>query len=308
MAPRSVWKGQLRLSLVSIPVELYSAVDRGSALSFRQIHAPSGKPVRHEKVVPGIGPVDADDIRKGYEVGEDDYVLLTDDDLAEVKLESRKTLELMQFVGACEIPPIYFDRPYYILPQDDLAEDAYRVVRDALQRTETVGLGQLAMRGKEHLVAVRPCDNALMLETLRYESEVRDAHDFFAKVSQKAADEEMVDVAAQIIGRKRKPFEADAFHDSYAEALRDLIDRRKGKRGGRVKVEDEGRGGGRPDNVVDLMSTLKQSLEKTGKGARGKASGSKSSASKSTSKASTSKSSGASGGSKGGASKARKSA
>ena len=304
MAPRSVWKGQLRLSLVSIPIELYSAVDRGSALSFRQIHEPSGKPVRHEKVVPGIGPVDADDIRKGYEVGEDDYVLLDDDDLAEVKLESRKTLELMQFVGVCEIPPLYFDRPYYILPQDDLAEDAYRVVRDALRRTETVGLGQLAMRGKEYLVAVRPCDNALMLETLRYESEVRDSHDFFAKVSEDGADDEMVDVAAQIIDRKRKPFEADAFHDSYADALRDL---RKGKRGGRVKVEDEGRSSGRPDNVVDLMSTLKQSLEKSGKGgSRAKSSGG-SKAKSSGAKSSGSRSSKGSG-AKGGASRTRKSA
>src|SRR5690606_17427013 len=114
---RPVWKGQLRLSLVAIPVELYSAAKTGARLSFRQIHEPSGKPIKYEKVVPGIGPVDTDEILKGFEYEKNDFVLLQEEEIDAVKLETRKTLELVQFVGGCEIDPIYFDKSYYIVPQ-----------------------------------------------------------------------------------------------------------------------------------------------------------------------------------------------
>jgi hypothetical protein len=162
MAVRPVWKGQLRLSLVSIPVEMYSATNSSSTISFRQIHKPSGKPVRYEKVVPGIGPVDADDIWKGYEVESDEYVLIEPDEIDRIKLETKKTLELIQFVDITDIPPIYFDKPYFLAPTDELAEDAFRVVRDALAQSRKAGLGQLAMRGREYLVAVRPCGSGLL--------------------------------------------------------------------------------------------------------------------------------------------------
>src|SRR6056297_1064806 len=166
MASRAVWKGQLRLSLVSIPVEIHSATKSGARIGFRQIHKPSGQRVRYEKTVPGIGPVKPEDIMKGYELGDDEYLLLEPDEIDAIRLETKKTLELVQFVGACEIPPLYFDKPYYVIPSDDLAEDAYRVVRDALRAEEKVGLGQLTMRGKEHLCALKPCGDGLLLETL----------------------------------------------------------------------------------------------------------------------------------------------
>lgn len=141
MASRAVWKGQLRLSLVSIPVELHSATKSGAKVSFRQIHGPSGKRVRYQKTVPGVGPVDTSDILKGYEVGDDEYLLLDPEEVDAIRLETKKTLELVQFVGTCEVSPLYYDRPYYVVPTDDLAEDAYRVVRDALRKSEMVGLG-----------------------------------------------------------------------------------------------------------------------------------------------------------------------
>lgn len=265
MAARPVWKGQLRLSLVSIPVELFSATRSGGRVSFRQIHKPSGKPVRYEKTVPGVGPVDNEDIWKGYEVGKDEYVLLSPDEIDEVKIESRKTLELVQFVGACEIPPIYFDRPYFIAPQDELSEDAYRVVRDALAQTQKVALGQLAMRGREYLVAVRPCANGLMLETLRYADEIRESERFFSGIDGSKADKEMVSVATELIERKTRPFDAESFHDSYEEAIRELVaSRSKARKSRRIQTEEgSGRGG---DNVVDLMAALKKSLEKSGAG------------------------------------------
>ncbi|MGY6707265.1 MAG: non-homologous end joining protein Ku [Rhizobiaceae bacterium] len=263
MAVRPVWKGQLRLSLVSIPVEMYSATDRSSTISFRQIHKPSGKPVRYEKVVPGIGPIDADDIWKGYEVESDEYVLIEPDEIDRIRLETKKTLELIQFVDIAEIPPIYFDKPYFLAPTDELAEDAFRVVRDALGQSRKAGLGQLAMRGREHLVAVRPCGSGLLLETLHYEEEIRKTDPFFSSISKKKAEKELLAVAADLIEKKTAPFDAGAFKDRYADAIRKLVaDKSKGRKG-RVAVES---GSSRPkgDNVVDLMSALKKSLEDSG--------------------------------------------
>lgn len=264
MAPRAIWKGQLRLSLVSIPVELYSATRRASKISFRQIHEPSGKPVRYQKTVPGIGPVDAGDIVKGYDLGDDEYMLIDPEELDEIRLESKKTLEIVQFVGACEIPPLYYDKPYYMVAADDLAEDAYRVVRDALAQTEKVGLGQLTMRGKEYLTAIRPCGKGLLLETLHFADEIREAEAMFSEVAETEADDELLEVATTLIDRKTKPFDAAAFTDSYAEALSDLIEaKRKNKKTRRVSTGAETRPEG--ENVVDLMAALKESLKSTEK-------------------------------------------
>ena len=271
MAARAIWKGQLRLSLVSIPVELYSATNRAATVSFRQIHAPSGKRVRYEKTVPGIGPVDAGEIVKGYEVGEDEYILLDPEELEAIRLDSKKTLEIVQFVGACEIPPLYFDRPYYLVASDELAEDAYRVVRDALRQSEKVGLGQLTMRGKEYLAAIRPCGDGLLLETLHYADEIRTAEPMFGGISDEPADAELLEVATSLIDRKTRPFDAAAFTDSYAAALTELLDaKRRSKKTPRVRAEGDTRPEG--ENVVDLMAALKESLKKAGGGAkRGKA-------------------------------------
>src|SRR6476660_4255030 len=148
MAARPYWKGQIRLALVSIPVEIYSATKSGATVAFNQIHEPTGQRVKYENVVPGVGPVDPDEIVKGYQYEKGSYVLLDDDELEAVKLESKKTLELTQFVDAHEIDMIYFEKPYYVVPADDLAEEAFVVLREALRRTKKVGLGQLALRGR----------------------------------------------------------------------------------------------------------------------------------------------------------------
>ncbi|SHI85584.1 Ku protein [Wenxinia saemankumensis] len=265
MASRAVWKGQIRLSLVSIPVEIHSATKSGARVSFRQIHGPSGKRVRYEKTVPGIGPVKADDILKGYEVGDDEYLLLEPDEIDAIRLETKKTLELVQFVGSGDIPPLYFDRPYYVVPTDELAEDAYRVVRDALRGADKVGLGQLTMRGKEYLCALKPCGDGLLLETLHYADEIRNADPLFSGIEDEAADEELLDVAGQLIERKSGPFDASAFTDHYDTALRELIEaKRKSRKTPRARAGgDEDRPSG--ENVVDLMGALKASLKESGK-------------------------------------------
>jgi DNA end-binding protein Ku len=262
MAPRALWKGQLRLSLVSIPIEIFSAKKSGARVSFRQIHKPSGQRIHYEKSVTGIGPVDAQDIVKGYEVGDDEYILLDPDEIDAIKLETKKTFELVQFVDACEISPLYFDKPYYITASDDLAQDAYRVVRDALRRAGKVGLGQVTMRGKEYLAAVKPCGDGLLMETLHYEDELREAEEIFTDIKDAKADDDLLEVATSLIERKTAPFDAGAYSDKYAEALMDLLQaKQKNKKTPRVHAGDDKPEAG--ENVIDLMTALKKSLKAT---------------------------------------------
>lgn len=264
MASRAVWKGQLRLSLVSIAVEIHSATQPGARVSFRQIHGPSGKAVKYEKTVPGVGPVDMGDILKGYELPGDEYLLLQPEEIDAIKLETKKTFELVQFVGVDEIPPLYYDKPYYVVPTDELAEDAYRVVRDALRKAGKVGLGQLTMRGKEALCAVRPCGDGLLMETLYYADEIRSAEPLFSQIEDAPADADLLAVATQLIDRKTAPFDAKAFKDHYDIALRALIEaKRKNRKTPRAAAgEDAARPKG--ENVVDLMEALRQSLKASG--------------------------------------------
>lgn len=256
--PRAYWKGVLRLSLVSIPVELFTATTSAEHPTLHQIHKPSGKRVRHEKIVPGIGPIDTADIVKGFEIDHDRYVLLEPDEIDEIKLETKRTIELVQFVDHCEIDPRYFERPYYILPEGDVATEGYLVMRAALQASKKVGLGQLTLRGRETIVAVKPCGRGLMLETLRYADEVRAAEPFFEDLPDAKLDKEMVSLAGELIERKSKPFDAGAFEDSYAQALRDLVERkRKGKA---VVTADDSNERASAGNVIDLMEALKKSV------------------------------------------------
>ncbi len=261
MAARAYWSGQIRLALVSIPVELYSATRSSGGISFNQIHEPSGKRIKYEKTVPGLGAVDPADITRGYEYEKGNYVLLDEKEIEGVKLESKKTLELTQFVDFDEIDAIYFDKPYFVVPQDDLAEEAFRVVRDALKKTKKVGLGQLALRGREYICALKPCGQGMVLETLRYAEEVNKAKQFFRGIGNEDSPPELMELATTLIEKKSKPFDPDAFHDRYEDALRALIDRKlSGKRP--IKAANDDREV-KPTNVVDLMAALKASLEKS---------------------------------------------
>lgn len=259
MAARPYWKGQIRLALVSIPVEIYSATKSGATIAFNQIHEPSGKRIKYEKVVPGIGPVDVDDIVKGFEYAKGEYVLLDEEEIEGVKLESKKTLELTQFVEAQDIDEIYFEKPYYVVPADELAEEAFIVLREALRRSYKVGLGQLAMRGREYVVSIKACGRGLVMETLRYADEVNKAASYFRDIGEGDPDEELLDLATTLIDKKTGKFDATDFHDRYVEALRELIDRKK--KGKTLNIEsEEGDRETRGSNVVDLMAALKKSI------------------------------------------------
>ena len=273
MAARSIWRGQIRLALVSIPVELYPATKSGAQIQFHQVHEPTGKRIKYEKVVPGVGPVDRDEIVKGYEVSKGHYILLDPEEIDSVKLESRRTLDLVQFVDEDDIDATYFDKPYYIVPADDLAEEAYVVLRDALKAAKKVGVGQLAMRGQEYVVALKPCGRGLLLETLRYADEIHKSSGFFRDIGDTKPDPDLLDMASMLIERKAGEFDPKEFHNRYVDALHRLIEEKQKAKGEKI-IEDPDADAPPPkgSNVIDLMAALKKSLgeEKKGKAAASK--------------------------------------
>jgi DNA end-binding protein Ku len=260
MAARAYWQGQIRLALVSIPVEIYAATKSGAAIQFHQIHEPSGKRINYEKVVQGVGPVDRDEIVKGYEVSKGNYVLLEDEEIEAAKVESRKTLDLVQFVDAGEIDVFYFEKPYYVVPADDLAEEAFIVLRDALKASGKVGIGQISVRGRETLVSLKACGKGLVLETMRYEDEVRKAQEYFKGIPATKPDKSLLDLATTLIEQRSAPFEPAEFHDRYIDALKTLIAKKAKSKGKKIleDVEEPEPTGG--SNVIDLMAALKKSV------------------------------------------------
>ena len=200
---------------------------------------------------------------KGYEVSKGEFVLLEQDEIDAVKLESKKTLELTQFVDASEIDVLYYEKPYFVVPADDLAEEAFIVLREALRRTKKVGLGQLAMRGREYVVSLKPCGRGLVLETLRYADEVNKAQSYFREIPEGKPDAELLDLAEALIDKKTSAFDPQEFHDRYVDALKDLVERKRKAKGAKV-IEEKDDGGKTSSNVVDLMAALKKSMEKSG--------------------------------------------
>jgi len=257
-SPRAYWKGFLRLSLVTIPVNLYNAVETRSEISFRQIHKPSGRRINYVKMVEGVGKIENSDIAKGYEVDKDRYVILESEEIEAVKLESKKTIDLVEFVDTADIDHRYFERPYYLAPADKVAAEGYVVIRDALRTSGKVGLAQLTINGREWLVAVGPLQDGLVMEMLRYADELRDPADYFGDVPKTKPAKELTDLALQLIDQKSRSFDPSRFTDHYGEALRALVQEKM--RGHTITAKAEERPSG--SNVVDLMDALRKSIER----------------------------------------------
>lgn len=257
MAPRAYWTGNIRLSLVSIPIQVIPATKSGAKISFHQVHKPSGARIRYEKVVPGVGPVDTDEIVKGYELEKGKYVLLEDKEIDKLKLEAKKTIDLVQFVGNHEIDPVYFERPFFVIPGEDEDVEAFVVLRDALKETKKIGLGQIVIRGKGSIVALKPCGNGMMLETLRYADEIKKADTAFAHIPKAKPTHDMIELAEELIAKKTKAFDATAFKDSYNDALRELIEAKAEHR--QVRQIEEPQQGAK---VINLMDALRKSVGK----------------------------------------------
>jgi DNA end-binding protein Ku len=261
---RAYWKGYLRLSLVSIGVEIYNAVESKAEISFRQIHKPSGRRVNYEKVVQGIGKIDTTDIVKGYEVDTNTYITLEPEEIDALKLESKKTIDLVQFVDAKEIDYRFFERPYFITPADKLAGEGYVVIREALLKTGKVGLAQVTIGGREWLVAIAPMQDGLVMEMLRYVDELRDPADFFDEVPTSKPEKEMVDLAVQLISKKSGKFAPEKYEDHYQTALHELV---QAKLKGRKIIAPSSEQRPKGANVVDLMEALKKSVGQSVKSA-----------------------------------------
>jgi DNA end-binding protein Ku len=253
------WRGFLRLQLVSINVDIYSATESAAEIQFNQIHKPTGKRIRYEKVVPGIGSVDNADIVKGYQIEPDVYVTLEPEEIEAIRLESKKTVDMVQFCDAKEIDPRYYERPYYIVPRDEVAAEGYLVIREALRKSGKVGLAQITMHGREHLTVITPIEKrGLLLNVIRYENELRKADKYFADLEGVKVDPQLVDLATELINRNTASFNPKRFKDTYATELRQLVeDKAKGKRIEVPKIE-----AARASNVVNLMDALKKSLGK----------------------------------------------
>lgn len=297
--PRTFWTGYLRLSLVSIDVALYSATNSAGRISLRQIHKPSGKRIRYKKVPEGSeDEAESDDIVKGYEAKKGSFVVLEPDDLDAIKLETKDAIRIVQFVDRGDIDPRYFEKPYYVAPRGGSSAEGFVVIREALRKNRKTALGQMVMRGREHLVAIRPCGKGLLLETLRYADEVRKSDSVFDDIEEPDLDDEMMELAESLIEKKSGPFKPEDFEDKYEQALRELIEEKA--EGEEIVTAGDGKkpkGG----QVIDLMEALKKSVaeEKAGGSkssrSRSKTSGSKSSGSKSSPRKSSSKSSGSGG-------------
>jgi DNA end-binding protein Ku len=264
MAPpaRPVWTGQIRLALVALPVKLYSALDSKEKISFNQIHEPSKQRIRYEKVAPGIGAVDKDEIVKGYEYQKGRYVLFSDEEFEALKVDSKKTLDMIQFAPADTIDPIYFDKPYYALPDGKMADEPYRVVCEALKKTKTVGLGQITMRGRSYIAAVKPYEGGLTVETVHYAEELRAAKSFFDEIPSGKLDADLVDLAEELITRKKAKFDPNRFEDEYAIAIERLVKKKIERHGELVLEDQEEPSPDYGDNVVSLVDALKKSLSK----------------------------------------------
>jgi len=267
---RAYWKGFLRLSLVTIGVHVHNAIESKSEISFCQIHKPTGRRVNYQKVAQGVGPIENADIVKGYEIDKDQYVIIEPEEIEALKLESKHTIDLVQFVDAKDIDYRFFERPYFLVPGDDMAGEGYAVIRDALRKTGKVGLGQVTIGGREWLVAVAPLEDGLVMEMLRYADELRNPSEYFDEVPRGKPQKEMIDLAVQLIDKKSGPFDAKKFEDHYGTALKELV-QEKMKGHTIIAKEAERPSGG---NVVDLMEALKRSVEGSTPG-KGKSRGGK---------------------------------
>ena len=261
MAARPTWQGNLRLSLVSCPVALYTATNRGGDVSFHMLHKDTHNRIRMIPTDPELGPVDRDDIVKGYEIEKDRYVVVTPEEIDSVRLESTRTIDIDRFVDEDDIDRLYWNDPFFLVPDGKAAVEAFTVIREAMAEARKVALGRVVMHQRERLLAMEPRDKGMIAYTLRTFDEVRSADEAFDDIPAAKVDRSMLDIAAKIIAQKQGAFDPTTFKDHYEDALRELI-ARKEKGAGRTVTAPETETG----NVVDLMEALKRSLG--GKGAK----------------------------------------
>ncbi|MFC7379246.1 Ku protein [Brevundimonas sp. GCM10030266] len=262
MAYRPTWQGHLRLSLVTCPVALYTATSSGGDVHFNLINPETNNRIKMVTTDPETGPVERSSLVKGYAVAKDEYILLTDEEIKSVKLESTKTIDIERFVPADEIDRLYWDNPYYLAPVGGIAEEAFGVIREAMRSEGKIALGRVVLSTRERLLALEPRDQGILAYSLRTRGEVRAAGDVFGAISDRPPDAAMIDIARRIIEQQSGPFDPDQFIDRYEEALKALIaSKQKGHKAVRAEEPEDTQAG-------DLMAALRASLQGTAPRAR----------------------------------------
>ena len=255
MAARANWKGYLKLSLVSCAVALYPATSTSSRVRFNTLNRATGNRVKQQYIDPATGEtVDAEDRVKGYEVGKNTYVFIEDEELDAIKIESTHTIDIESFVPVEQVDKRYLEAPYYIAPDDKVAQEAFAVIRDAMKEKGKAGIARVVISRRERMVLLEPLGKGIMATMLRYPYEVRGEEPYFEDIPELNIPKEMRDLAGHIIETKSADFEPAKFEDRYENAMIELV---KSKETGRPIAAPEAP---RPSNVVNLMDALRKSI------------------------------------------------
>jgi DNA end-binding protein Ku len=258
MATRPTWQGYLRLSLVSCPVALYTATSRTGEVHFNMLSKKTHNRIKMIPTDPEEGPIERADIVKGYEIEKGHYVVITDEEIKNVRLETTRTLDIERFVDDADIDRLYWNDPYFLAPDGDMAVEAFTVIREAMKKAGKVALGRLVMHQRERLMALEPRDKGILAYTIRNKREVRQADEIFEHIKAAKPPAQMVDIAAKIIDQLEGPFDPSQFNDRYEDALRALI--KEKEKGHTIKAPEEPK----EAEVIDLMEALKRSLGQSG--------------------------------------------
>ena len=263
-AARPTWSGHLRLSLVTCPVALYTATSSTGDVSFNLINPKTNNRIKMITTDPDTGPIDRSELVKGYQFEKGKYVLLSDEEIKSVRLDTTRAIDIERFVDASEIDRLYWNDPYYLAPDGDLAAEAFAVIREAMKQTDKIALGRVVMHTRERLLALEPRDKGILCYTLRTAAEVRKPEDYFEGIKDVKVDANMLAIAEKIIEQQEGDFEPSKFDDRYEEALKALIaEKQKGKTVTAPEAPKD-------TEVTDLMEALKRSLGRGAEPARRK--------------------------------------
>jgi DNA end-binding protein Ku len=256
MAPRAYWKGFLRLSLVSCPIQLFPATSEREKISFNQINKETGNRIRYRKVDEDTGEeVRPDEIVKGYQVDKGRYVEISDEEVEAIAIESTRTIEIDEFVPRTEIDDLYLIRPYYLAPDGKVGQDAFAVIRNVIKQMNMVAIGRVVLTSREHVIALEARGKGLMGTLLRYPYEVRDENEYFDDIHDVKLTKDMIDLAKHIVETKTGHFEPEKFKDHYETALKELVEKKmKGIKIEAPRERDE------PTKVINLMDALRRSV------------------------------------------------
>jgi DNA end-binding protein Ku len=275
VAPRPYWKGYLKLSLVSCPIALYPATSEREKISFHQLNRETGNRIRYKKVDAETGDeVGNADIVKGYEVDKGEYIELEPEELDAVAIESKRIIDIDEFVPRSEIDELYLRDPYYIVPDGDVGQQAFAVIREAIRKEGMVAVAKIVFTSREHIIALEARGKGMVGVTLRYPYEVRAEDEYFDGIEDEKIPKDMLDLAVHIVSTKTGHFKPEQFKDQYEDALKDLL--RKKQKGEKIERTKESA----PSNVINLMDALRQSVKTGGGRTAGKGGADKSSTGK----------------------------